>query len=693
MTECPLQKPLQFVKGVGPHRAALLSKLGLETVADLLYLVPRDVLDLSRVTPVQKLQPEQTQTVFGQVIEIDSRELGGRRSVQAILVDCEGQIVKAIWFNQPWVLKRFHTGQSLLVSGKPKLRAGRWEFAHPHIQPLEVDPGDATGRVLPIYPLTDGLKMYELRRLAAQISTDYTVHLTDRLPSSLQAQLEIGGLHDAVRQLHQPESAEAFERARRRIVLEELLEFQLGVALRRRFWKRDAVAPKLANSQRIDSRIRKLFPYRLTSGQDAAIRDMVEDMNSERCMHRLLQADVGAGKTAVAIYGMLVAVAAGHQAVLMAPTEILAQQHWDTIDELLCESRVERALLTGNLKAAERRELLPRIRSGDVQLVVGTQAVIQSDVEFARLGLAVIDEQHKFGVMQRAHFARSDQHPHILVMTATPIPRSVCLTLFGDLDVSLITEQPAGRQPVVTSRVDSPRVRSRAWQFIREQLTAGRQAYVVCPRVQTEEEDSEAALASVEQISNELQSGELSGFRIAVAHGRQDRNQRQSIMDQFRQHEFDVLVATTVIEVGVDVPNATLMWIYNADRFGLSQLHQLRGRVGRGSFQGYCLLETHDESNEAAQRLDVLVKSSDGFEIAEADFSIRGPGDVLGTRQHGRLPLNAADLRKDAQLLQLAHQTANQLVATDALDEPDFGPLKQHVLQTYSEIMELPRTG
>ena len=388
-------------------------------------------------------------------------------------------------------------------------------------------------------------------------------------------------------------------------------------------------------SAKIDARIRRLFEFRFTGGQDQSIRDITKDLHQSAPMHRLLQADVGAGKTAVAVYAMLSAIAAGYQAVLMAPTEVLATQHWETFDALLARSRVQRGLLIGGLPAAKRRELLEGISSGKTQLVIGTQAVIQDSVKFHNLALAVIDEQHRFGVRQRASFTGNEVSPHVLVMTATPIPRSLCLTQFGDLDVSVIRDLPPGRQKVVTAKIVDAAEQVKMWHFVRQQLTKGRQAYIVCPRVEGQSEDDEAA---AETVFTQLLRTELSGLRVELLHGRMDRERRHDVMDRYRNHDVDVLVSTTVIEVGVNVPNATIMIIQQADRFGLAQLHQLRGRICRGSYQGYCFLLSATDAPEALERLNALEKSADGFELAEKDARTPRPRRYAWAAQSGAMP-------------------------------------------------------
>ncbi len=687
----PLQTPVQFARSVGPVRAELFAKLGVTTVGDLLLYLPRDVLDLTEISAVFELTAEKLHTIRGEVVDRDSRLISGGRSMTAVLLKADGGFVRGVWFNQPYMLQRFQLGQAVLFSGQPKFRDKRWEFSHPRIQWLEDDDRDTTPGLLPRYGLTDGLSMHEVRRATSQAVEDYAQLAVDVLPAEFRQSLGLPPLPEALAGLHRPTTMEQHLAGRRRIIYDDLLEFQLALALRRRFWRRDNRALPLPSTAKVDARIRRLFPFKFTGGQDQAVAEIVVDLAQEQAMHRLLQADVGAGKTAVAVYAMLVAIANQAQAVLMAPTEILAQQHWQTIERLLEHSRVERRLLTGQLAPRQRQAILEEITSGTAQLIVGTQAVIQRDVKFARLGVAVIDEQHKFGVSQRSKFAGAELSPHMLVMTATPIPRSLCLTQFGDLDLTTISELPPGRQRIQTSRVTGGGATAKMWEFVRKKLREGRQGYIVCPRVETDDDVTSSAAA--ENVYRELQQTELHEFRLGLVHGQQPRDDRQSTMDAFRDGAVQVLVATTVIEVGVDVPNSTLMVVCEAERFGLSQLHQLRGRIGRGHYQGYCFLCSTSDQAEALKRLAALESSSDGFQIAETDFELRGPGDVLGTRQHGALPLRVANLVRDREILEDARRAAFELVATGDLDTAEYAPLKIRVLERFQKLMDLPQTG
>ncbi len=709
-----LDTPVQFVAGVGPARAVMLERLELKTAEDLLFNLPRDVLDLSKVTRVKDLCADVPQTVKGTVVDRDAKLTHTGKTLTAVLLDCGDGYVRGLWFNQPWMIKRFADQQSVLFSGKPKWSKGRWEFSNPEIQYLDTDDRDNVGEVLPRYHLTEGLRMFEMRRIARSAVEHFAELIPEHLPDELLTRHKLPRRCEAIRQLHIPKTMAEYKAAKRRLIFEDLLEFQVGLALRRRAWKRGPPAPPLPVTAKIDARARRLFSFQFTAGQNQAVAEICRDLGTDQAMHRLLQADVGAGKTAIAIYALLVAVANGHQAVIMAPTELLANQHWNTVDSLLAESRVERRLLTGSLTEAQRRQTLAEIESGAANLIVGTQALIQKDVRFAKLGLVVIDEQHKFGVAQRAHFGHGGLAPHVLVMTATPIPRSLCLTQFGDLDITAITDLPPGRQKIETHRVYSEPTRQRAWNFVREQLRAGRQAYVVCPRIGASDSDDEETIVewlqswapgaasansgsemplAAEEAFAKLSIGELKGFRVGLVHGRMPRDERAATMERFRNGEIQALIATTVIEVGVDVSNATLMAIFHAERFGLSQLHQLRGRVGRGKFQGYCFLFSDNDDPEALRRLYAVESSTNGFQIAEADFDLRGPGDVLGTRQHGEMPLRVANIFRDRELLLEARNAAWDAIDRGVIDTAEYAPLKLQVLNRFAELMDLPKTG
>ena len=678
--------------GVGPDRANLLRKLNIHTAFDLLYHLPHSFNDFSNVRSVPRLETDIEQAVRGVVVSRDFRKLTKGRNLVGVLIDCDGHFVQGTWFNQPWMFRKFSEGSHVVFSGKPKFRSGRWEFSSPllHFLTATDDDPEMTPGIMPRYSLTDGISMSQMRRMTAGVVEHFSSQLVDPLPAEFLRNHNLPNITEAVCAVHCPRTVEEFQQGRHRLILDDLLEFQLGLALRRRQWNHTSKALSIPVSPVVDARIRRLFEFRFTDGQNAALTEITADLTESRAMHRLLQADVGAGKTAVAVYAMLATVAAGFQTALMAPTEVLATQHWQTFDELLSRSRVRRGFLTGGLPAAQKSRLLANIASGECQLIVGTQAIIQDAVKFQNLALAVIDEQHRFGVRQRARFAIDSESPHVLVMTATPIPRSLCMTQFGDLDISTIREMPPGRQKVVTSRVSERTQQRKAWNFIRQQIQKRRQAYVVCPRVEGQGQDD---VAAVETVYRRLASCELSDLRISLLHGRMQREKRYEVMNRFHNHETDVLVSTTVIEVGVDVPNATIMVIYQPERFGLAQLHQLRGRICRGRFQGYCFLFSDSNTPEANARLSALMESSDGFLLAEKDAELRGPGDVLGIRQSGALPLRVANPVRDISILATARRMAFDLVRTGEFDGPDFAALKRLVLDRFADVLELPRTG
>jgi len=689
-TSDPLRQSAQFLKGVGPARFELLRRLGLETIEDLLLHFPRSYENLSDVRPVARLEAGLVQTVRGEIVEIEGKHLPDGRTMVSVVLSDEGQCVEGVWFNQPYAARRFRFGQKVAFSGKVTWYRDHWQIANPRVQPLDSAAAAPAPGLLPVYPLTEELRQDQLRPIIRQAVEQFASQVVDILPAEQRGVHRLPDSVQALRDIHLPTTLAAAEAGRRRFVYEDFLVLQIGLALRRRELRDRQQAPQLRVTPKVDAHIRRLFPFRLTADQDRVIADICRDLASDRPMQRLLQADVGAGKTAVAVYALLVAVANKHQTILMAPTEVLAQQHWWTLNRYLAGSRVRRLLLTGSLGSRARRDALAGLRSGEVDLVVGTQALLQEGVEFARLGLVVIDEQHKFGVNQRARLRRLGVDPHYLVMTATPIPRTVALTVFGDLDVSIIRELPPGRQPVRTRWVPAGQ-RQRTYLKLREGLSQGRQAFVVCPLVT---ESVHLDVRAAEQTFEELRSGPFQDYRVGLIHGELDDAAKDAVMEQFRRHELDLLVSTTVVEVGVDVPNATVMVIEHAERFGLSQLHQLRGRVSRGPLPGECYLFAEPGSDEARERLRVFTRTNDGFTLAEKDAELRGLGEFFGTRQHGLGELRFADVWKDREILTLARRDAHALVAADAgLQRPEHALLRQRVLERYGRTLDLAEVG
>ena len=683
-----LQQSVQFLKGVGSARAELLAKLGIHTVADLLFHFPRHYDDLSDVRGMDHLSAGELQTVHGEIVEMESRERNdGRPILSVVIADPAGKCLEGIWFGQFFTVGKFRYGQRVAFSGKPKWYRDHWQMNHPRIEALETGP---TAAVVPVYALTENLYADRLRDMIRQALDGFGDLVMDTVPPALQARHSFPPVRAALEQVHFPQTVAQGLAARRRFIHEEFLALQVALSLRRRELRDGRRAPPLPVDSQIDERIRKLYPFALTADQNRAAAAIAGDMKQDRPMQRLLQADVGAGKTAVAVYALLIAVANKHQAALMAPTEVLARQHWRTLEGYLAKSRVRRLLLTGGLSARERRQALDDIRAGDIDLVVGTQALVQEDVEFNRLGLVVIDEQHKFGVNQRARMRRMGVDPHYLVMTATPIPRTVALTVFGDLDTSTIRQLPPGRQPVATQWLTEAQ-RAKTYDDLRRQIQAGRQAYVVCPLVEESETiDAKAA----ELMHAELREGAFRDLRLGLLHGRLSDQEKDQVMEDFRARRLDVLVTTLVIEVGVDVANATLMVIEHAERFGLAQLHQLRGRVSRGPVAGTCYLFTGFPTEDARARLKVFTRTSDGFALAEQDAHLRGLGEFFGTKQHGLGDLRFGDPLADREVLEKARADAIALVKEDAkLARPEHAPLRKVVLERYGTTLELGGVG
>jgi ATP-dependent DNA helicase RecG len=685
-----LATPVQFLKGVGPQRAELLRRLNLKAAKDLLFFFPRDYYDASRVCAISQLQENEPVSVCGVVEEVEVRNTGPGRSLLGVLIRQDHDYLRALWFNQPYMRERFARGSRVLLAGTPRFSGGRWEMAHPRVEPLGEDEDPPAGKVLPVYGLTEGIRQTDMRRVVGKAVETYG-HLVDEVfPETFLARYDLLPIGDALHEIHAPKDRAGIERARRRFVFQELLVLQLALALRRQQLALHGHAPSLPATTKIDARIRRLFRFDLTPDQNRAIGEIAADLARTQPMNRLLQGDVGSGKTVVAEYAMLVAVAHGRQAVLMAPTEVLARQHYQTLTRDLQRSRVRIELLTGSCTAAQRREILGRIASGDAALIVGTHALLREEIALAKLGLVVIDEQHKFGVAQRAALRRAGVDPHYLVMTATPIPRTVSMTAFGDLDASVLREGPPGRA-LVHTYLGIEAERERWWDFFRRKLCEGRQGYVVSPFVQsTEREDN----ANVQQAFEALSNGQLADFRLDLIHGRMNAAEKEAAMRDFQSGKTQVLVATSVVEVGVDVPNATLMTVEGGERFGLAQLHQLRGRISRGPHAGYLCVFADTQTESSRQRLEAFCQCNDGFELAELDLRLRGPGCLFSLQQHGLPPFYIADLVRDGQVLLEAREAARQLVSDGTLlGSEACRKLRAMVTRRYGKTLDLLDVG
>jgi ATP-dependent DNA helicase RecG len=701
--------PLQYVPGIGPNRVELFAKLGIRRAIDLLFLFPRSYQDIAPYQSITELESGFRASVIGQVVDMDQRvSFEGRSTVGVLLAIEGGGYVRCVWYNQPFRRQQFTLGMRVVATGVAKSTGISFEMRHPETTILAADQPLPEAKPLPIYSLTDGLQQ---RHVAAAVSAaldGLVTTMEEALPESIRLAANnpkdsiekageavnrppLLGITEALKAIHQPNSIEEANEARHRFIFQELFVYQLALAMRRHRLKHDKPAPKIEATPMIHTRILKRFPFELTRDQLRAIDDVRADMAQDVPMNRLVQGDVGSGKTVIAQYAMLNAVANKQQAALMAPTELLARQHFTRLSQQLSGSQVMIELLVGSISQRERTELLQRIAIGTVDIVVGTQSLLSEHVQFESLGLVVIDEQHKFGVEQRASLRESRIVPHYLVLSATPIPRTIAMTVFGDLDVSILKDKPLGRATVHTY-LGSTHQQSKWWEFVVRQVKSGRQAYVVTPRV---ESDPATEVLGAEQIYEQLLNGPLAGLRLDLLHGRMDGIEKQSKLDAFTAGRTQVLVATTVVEVGIDVPNATLMTILDADRLGLAQLHQLRGRVSRGSYPGYvCVFAKQGVAPEENVRLSVLASTDDGFRLAEQDLQMRGPGDLLGTKQIGLPPLRIADLVRDAQILNFSRGLAQELIDRDPnLEMAEHALLKRQVTQRHGAVVTLGDVG
>ena len=684
-----LATPVRFLKGVGPKRADLLVRLGLKTARDIVFFFPREYQDMSELRSIERIEEGQSVSVCGVVDDIEVRATGVGRTVLGVLIRQGTHFLRAVWFNQPYMQAKFAVGTRVFLSGTPKREGVRWAMVHPRVEVLGKDEDPPAGRIVPSYSLTEGISQTQMRRIVRSVAGEFSGYVDEVFPDNFRHRYSLAGVHDALAEIHAPSDRRSLAYARRRFIFQELLVMQLALAIRRANWRATAAA-SLPLTAKIDARIRRLFPFPLTADQEQATREICADMERDQAMNRLIQGDVGSGKTVVAQYAMLVAVANNYQAVLMAPTEVLARQHAKTFAKSLKHSRARIGLLTGTMSTAERRNTTEAVASGEINLLIGTHAVLSNDVRFNKLGLVVIDEQHKFGVQQRARLREAGLNPHYMVMTATPIPRTISMTQFGDLDVSTLRQGPPGRQQVHTY-IGTLDQRKKWWAFFRKKLREGRQAYVVTPLV---EESSTLLLASAEEALERLTNSELSEFRLDLVHGRQPPHEKEAAMESFRRGETQVLVATSVVEVGVDVANATLMTIESGERFGLAQLHQLRGRISRGQHPGYLCVFANSPNPEAARRLEAFQATTDGFELAERDFAMRGPGDLFGLRQHGMPPLRVADLQRDGEVLQEARTAAQQMISEDPnLSAPGLERLQRMVRIRYGKALDLGDVG
>jgi ATP-dependent DNA helicase RecG len=702
-----LHNPVQFLRGVGPQRAATLEERGIVTVADLLGYLPFRYEDRVQFTKIAEIVPGQIATVFGAVGAGGGNTVrfrgGGRPPVFHVTIrDGSGQL-HARFFHGAYLEGRLKEGQRLVVHGRADFdpqRPNRFEMVNPEIETVSAAdeaPGDSTevGRIVPVYEAIGGISSRMLRKIIYAVLREFDAEVPDPLPAEICHRYRFPARREALLYSHFPPKDESVEKLNRfrspaqaRLIFEEFFYYQLALALRRLRGHRVQGVAMRVREEKVREALKRILPFKPTAAQKRVLAEVAADLEQPFPMHRLLEGDVGSGKTIVALETATIAIENGYQAALMAPTEILAAQHFLSARRILAPAGYRIDLLVSGQKRAEREEVLARAASGETKLLVGTHALIENPVQFAKLGLAIVDEQHRFGVLQRKRLMDKGKSPHVLVMTATPIPRTLALTLFGDLDISVIDELPPGRTPIDTRWAGESQLAG-VWEFVRREITAGRQAFVLYPVIEESKQELKAATAEYERLAKTIFPNE----RVGLLHGRLKNDEKDQVMDRFRRGELDILVATTVIEVGVDVPNATVMVIEHAERFGLAQLHQLRGRIGRGKEKSHCILVAPKTiTAEARERIETMVATSNGFEIAERDLKLRGPGEFFGTRQHGDAAFAFAQPLRDRELLEFARREAFALAEHAARADAVVAELEK-VSPAWSKRYQLASVG
>ena len=679
-----LNKEIQFVKGIGPKRAEKLQKLNIFTLKDLIYYFPRQYEDRSVVKKISQLENEDKVSIKGIIVKIDTYSPKKGMKITRMDIRDESGYIKMSFFNQEYITKVFKSGDSILAFGKVKVENNFKEFIPIEVEHYANKP-TSTCKIEPVYPLTYGLSNKELQGMIRTVLVKEEFKVEEYLPTYLLEKYKLCGIDFAIRNIHSPSSKEALKIALYRLVFEEFLILQLGL-----FYFKSGINEssgiEFDEKEKLKDIINSL-PFNLTKAQSRALNEIINDMTSSKVMNRLVQGDVGSGKTVVALLALANVVLNGYQGALMAPTEILASQHYDSFKEILESFNIKSELLVGSLTKKQKEKVLQKVKNQEIDILIGTHALIEDKVEFKNLGMVITDEQHRFGVRQRGRLSNKGDSPDILVMTATPIPRTLALILYGDLDISIIDELPPGRQPIETIAIEHKRRKEAYENLVRDEVEKGRQVYVVCPLVE-ESEKIEATSAS--ELVEELKREFFSDLRVGILHGKMRPSEKDAVMDDFKNKKLDILVSTTVIEVGVNVPNATLMIIENAERFGLAQLHQLRGRVGRGKHKSYCILIYNSKTEVCKERMAIMEETTDGFKISQKDLEIRGPGEFFGTRQHGLPELRVANIFKHIKILKQAQLEARYIIGQDSkLQLIENKKIKEEILYKFSEREEI----
>ncbi|NLK43434.1 MAG: ATP-dependent DNA helicase RecG [Tissierellia bacterium] len=675
-----LSTNIQYLKGVGPKRASKLRKLGINTIEDLLFYVPREYDDRSQFKTLRECTIGEKASLEVEILG-EGNVIRPRKNLTILKIPIRDNSNNGylVWFNQEYLKNKFYIGEKLVVNGKINRIGGEIQIVNPIFE--KMGRKDKVGRIMPIYPLTEGITNNEVIKLVQNALDQYLNYMDEFLPKEIIKKYNLMDIREAIYNIHFPESSLVLEKSKRRLSFQELLVLQMGLFILKNKNTSNKRGIKYKKIEEVNNFIENL-PFKLTNAQMKVINEIEMDMENDIQMNRLVQGDVGSGKTVVAVIAIFKAVKSGYQAVMMAPTEILATQHFESLKKFYKDYDIEVELLIGSISQKKKEDILSRLRDGSIDVLVGTHAIIQENVEFNKLGLAITDEQHRFGVKQRAVLSQKGDNPDIIVMTATPIPRTLALILYGDLDISIIDELPPGRKEIETYAV-GPEMIDRINKFVEKQIIEGRQAYIVCPLI---EESDTLTIKAAEDLYINFKDKIFPNLRVGLLHGKMKPKEKDLIMEEFKNHKIDILVSTTVIEVGVNVPNANIMVIYNAERFGLAQLHQLRGRVGRGSYQSYCILINESRNPISRERMRIMQSTTDGFIISEKDLELRGPGEFFGTRQHGLPELKVANLFTDMEILKLAQREAMDIISNDPkLEKADYEKIRYKIQQLFGD--------